>query len=58
MSIELYAVARPKGEYDSTEPLPTLAIDREHAEAIATVKRKEHPNLGPFRVVKLVEEAA
>lgn len=55
MNIELYAVIRPKNEYEVTPPLPVLALDAEHAEAIATVKRKEYPDLGPYRVVKLVE---
>jgi hypothetical protein len=57
MSIELYAVVRPQTEFDSTPPIYP-ANDQEHAEAIATVKNKEFPASGPFRVVKLVEEAA
>lgn len=55
MSMEIYAVVRPKNEYEPTPPLPVLALDAEHAEAIATVKRKEYPDLGPYRVVRLVE---
>ena len=52
--IEVFAVIRPASEF-SPNPEPMFAVNREHAEALAVTRQYEHPNLGPYRVVRLVE---
>lgn len=51
---EYFAVVRPPNEFNP-DPLPDMAFDAEHAQAMATVKQYESPSLGPYRVVRLVE---
>lgn len=51
---EYFVVVRPPNKVNPN-PLPEPAIDEEHARAMATVKNYESPDLGPYRVVRLVE---
>lgn len=55
--IEYFAVVRPPNDFNPN-PAPDIALTREHAEALVIVKQHEWPNLGPFRVVRLVEAGA
>jgi hypothetical protein len=55
--VEFFAVVRPATEFNAN-PEPMFAVNQEHAAALAVTQQYQNPNLGPFRVVRLVEAQA